>query len=281
MKSGDRAMLIGFVLVGVLAAFWFLVLSPKRDEVSTLDTEISEVRTSLDEQRQLLAAGQQAREDYDSNYHRLVVLGKAVPAGDDAASLFVQLDDVAERSKVGFNSIVLNEGGGEAPVPAAGLTTADAPAPAEGEAAPAETPPPAEGTETAAPAGTPVVATEANAAGLPIGASVGSAGLPTMPYSISVSGDFFKFADFLAGIDRLVGSEQGRPAVEGRLITIDGFSLVAGANGFPALDANVAVTTFVTPADQGLTAGGTPTAPPASPSAVPTPASTTTPAPAP
>ena len=65
-------------------------------------------------------------------------------------------------------------------------------------------------------------------------------------------------------------------------MTIDGFGFKGDAEeGFETLTASLAVTTFVTPADQGLTAGATPTGPPLevpTPGA-PTPASTATPAP--
>jgi hypothetical protein len=62
--------------------------------------------------------------------------------------------------------------------------------------------------------------------------------------------------------------------VDGRLVTLDGFALNAAAKtGFPNLAATFAVTTYVTPPNQGVTAGATPTAPPPS---IATPASSTT-----
>jgi hypothetical protein len=43
---------------------------------------------------------------------------------------------------------------------------------------------------------------------------------------------------------------------------VDGFTLAADpVKGFPALTASLAVTTYLTPATQGLTAGATPTGP--------------------
>jgi len=62
--------------------------------------------------------------------------------------------------------------------------------------------------------------------------------------------------------------------VTGRLITVDGFSLTAAeGESFPRLEASFTVTTYLTPPEEGVTAGATPGAP-ASTEA--TPAATTT-----
>ena len=52
-------------------------------------------------------------------------------------------------------------------------------------------------------------ATETAAANLPIGATVGSAGLPTLPYDLDFKGNFFQVADFVSGLDELI-SLRGR-----------------------------------------------------------------------
>jgi hypothetical protein len=89
-------------------------------------------------------------------------------------------------------------------------------------------------------------------------------------------GNYFQIADFMAGIDGLVKTGKGAVQADGRLATIDGFSLAPGTNLPPGvLVASLAITTYVTPADQGLTAGATPAGPAA---AAPTePASSTPP----
>ena len=78
-------------------------------------------------------------------------------------------------------------------------------------------------------------------------------------------GNYFQIADFMAGIDGLVKTGKGRIQADGRLATIDGFELAPATSG-PGLVATLAVTTYLTPADQGPTAGATA----AGPSAVPT-----------
>ena len=96
---------------------------------------------------------------------------------------------------------------------------------------------------------------------MPLGASVGPAGLAVMPYTLTFNGDFFKIADFIKGLDALVETTNEKVAVNGRLITVDGFSLSARRRGLlPALEATFSVTTYLTPPGQGLTAGASPQA---------------------
>ena len=68
-------------------------------------------------------------------------------------------------------------------------------------------------------------ATEASAATLPIGASIGPAGLPVMPYDLTFTGDFFQIADFMKRLDAMVHTRQGTVDVTGRLLTVDAFTL--------------------------------------------------------
>ncbi|HSI81334.1 MAG TPA: hypothetical protein VK919_11870 [Solirubrobacterales bacterium] len=254
MKGSDRNLLVGIAIVGLVAAFWFLVLSPKREEAKDLEGEVTQLEAAVAEQEQLAAAAEEARGSFGGSYRRLVALGKAVPDDDDTASLFVQLGEIAEDSGVEFKAIQLADGtAAEVPAPAAAETTTDQ---AEGEA-PAD-----ESGSEAAPAPVAVPPVEAAVAGLPIGATAGPAGLPVMPYSIELSGTFFELADFLDGVDALVRPRGRKPRVNGRLVTIDGFGLSADPEqGFPKLTASLAVTTFVTPPDQGLTAGASPAGP--------------------
>ena len=244
MKSNDRTIVIGLAIVGLLAAVWFFLLAPKRAEVATLDQQIVELEASVVAEEQLALTSDQAREGYEDAYQRLVVFGKAVPDAADAAGLIEQTSTLAERTGVDFQAIVLGEGTGEAPLPAPALTE-----PPAGEEAPVA----------------PSVATEAAAATLPIGATIGSAGLPVMPYDISFSGDFFSVADFMAALDALVRPASGRKpeaiGVDGRLLTVNGFTLEPDTTDPSILRVEMNVTSYVAPADQGLTGGATPAAP--------------------
>jgi hypothetical protein len=272
MTNSTRTVLIALPAVALLAAFWFLVISPKREEASSLGDDITMLEAEVSELEQTIAAGEEARRGFPDDYQKVVVLGKAVPEDDDQATLFAQLSRISRRAKVDFRTLELVDEGDSAAVEAT-------PAPAE-----PTTPPAGESaTPEAQPAETPVApapATEAGAATLPIGATVGPAGLPVMPYSLGFEGDFFRLANFMKGLDRTVrASRHGEVSVDGRLMTVDGFSLTENPRvGFPFLLASVALTTYITPAEQGLTGGATP-AGPAPATGSPAPASTDTTAP--
>ena len=106
--------------------------------------------------------------------------------------------------------------------------------------------------------------TEASAASLPIGATVGPAGLPVMPYDLTYFGRFFDMADVFADLDARVQAGDGKRGLRtnGRLITIDGFALTADPKrGFPSVAGDIAVTTYVVPPEQGIAAGANPAGP--------------------
>lgn len=246
-KSTNFVIVAMLLVAGLAAAFWILALSPKRDEASKLDLKVEQLETSLSQHEAEIATSEEARRQFPTDYEHLVVLGKAVPSDDETPSLLVQLNHIANKADVRFQTLSL-ESGSEATAEASSLTT---------------------------PSGEPVSATEATASLLPLGASVGPAGLAVMPYQLTFTGSFFRIADFIEGLDALVKTTNEKVGVDGRLITVNGFSL--GEDGeakFPALQANFSVTTYVTPPSQGTTAGASPEGPAEPVTSVP--ASTTT-----
>ncbi len=252
MTSTNRVVLAALAVVVLVIAFWMLLLGPKRDEASKLGAQVEEVTASLAQHRAEAAQALEARQDFADDYQHLVVLGKAVPGDDDTASLLVQLNTVAAKAGVSFRTLTLE---------AAEAGAAPAPAP---EAAAAPEAPSAEGAAPEAAAGTPASLaspTEVAASTLPLGAAIGPAGLGVMPYSLTFDGQFFQIADFIKGLDSLVKTQNARVSVDGRLITINGFSLAPAISGFPALEATFSVTTYLTPPSQGVTAGATPASP--------------------
>lgn len=233
--SSTNLAIVAMLVVAVLGAgFWMLLYSPKRDELKKLDVQVGELKASLAQHEAEIEEAEAAREDFPVEYQRLVVLGKAVPGDDDVASLLVQMNRISNSAGGTFQNIALTAGGGEAP--------------AAPPAAPAE--------------GTPASATEVSASLLPLGATIGPAGLAVMPYEVTFDGDFFEIADFIKGLDALVETDDEEVRVDGRLLTIDGFSLEADADeGFPALQASFSLTTYLTPPSQGVTGGATPSEP--------------------
>jgi hypothetical protein len=91
---------------------------------------------------------------------------------------------------------------------------------------------------------------------------VGTAGLPTMPFSFTFQGGFFRLSDFFARLDALIRAGKNGVDARGRLLTVDGLSLSASPKGFPNMTATVAATAFLVPPSEGATNGATPNAPP-------------------
>jgi Tfp pilus assembly protein PilO len=232
--SSTNGLIVGMVAFAVLAfLFWTMALGPKRDEADELSAKAKGLETSLATHESEIAQALEARHNYAEDYRNLVVLGKAVPGDDDTASFLVQLERISRAAKVEFRVLKL----------------------AASEAAPEEvaaTTPPVEGASP----------TEVAASTLPLGATVGAAGLGVMPYELSFEGNFFSIAKFIHGLDSLVKTENEKVAVTGRLITIDGFSLKGDTGkGFPALEGSFNVTTYLTPPEVGVTGGAAPAGP--------------------
>ena len=87
--------------------------------------------------------------------------------------------------------------------------------------------------------------TEAVASTLPLGASIGPAGLGIMGWNLQFVGDFFDINSVLAAIDRSVRFEGEHSRARGRLVTVDGFSLSrADDNRVPELVADLALRSY-------------------------------------
>ena len=111
MKSANR-MIVAILIVAALAiGFWVLLLSPKQKEADDLSAEVDALQVTLAEADNLVAAAEAAKREFPDNYRQLVVLGEAVPEGDETASLLVELNRIAASSKVSFESIQLASGG--------------------------------------------------------------------------------------------------------------------------------------------------------------------------
>lgn len=238
MSSSNRVIVAMLAVVALAVVFWMLLLSPKKEEVTKLDKQVTQQEEELAVHRSEVQAGLAAEKAFPAAYQQLVVLGKAAPAEDDTASLLVQLNRIAADSKVRFETFILTPGGGEETAPE-----------------PASAP---------EPGGTPSYPspTEVAASTMPLGASIGPAGLAVMPYTLTFKGSFSHVADFIHGLDSLVRTKNAEVEVTGRLITINGFNLAEDpGKGFPNLSASFTVTTFLVPPEQGVTAGATPTSP--------------------
>lgn len=237
MTNRDRTVLAVIGLAALLAGFWMLVLKPKREEVAELKKQVTAETQRRDEALARVRAGEEARRTFAEDYATVARLGKAVPVGDQTPSLLYQLESVADANAVDFRSLKVRAGGGGASAPGNG----SAPQP-----------------------GSVTSPTQAAAAVAPPGSTVGPAGFPTMPFSFQFEGDFFRMERLFSAIERFTSTFPNGEDVDvrGRLITVDGFSLIESRiHGFPRVNASVAATAYVLPPGEGVTVGADQSAP--------------------
>lgn len=244
----------------IVGGAWMLVLKPQRAELGAVTTQLTQERERLDAALAQAADGRNARARYATDYAAVARLGKAVPPDDDLPALIVQLQSAAEGAKIDFRSVKL-VGTAEAPPAGAAANVA-----AVGAAEQAPGKDGAAGAAAAPAPGAPApptaaAATQTAAAGLPPGASIGPAGIATMPFSFAFQGSFLNMQQFLSRVQEFIAQRDGGLRVSGRLLTIDGIGIGPGDGGFPRVRAAITATAYVLPAEQGLTAGASPQAP--------------------
>ncbi len=239
MTTRDRLVVLALALVVALAGFWFGVLAPKRKEAERIDADIATQQARLDAAQTVAANAAKAREDYREDYSTIARLGKAVPSDDDLPSMLVQLQAAAQGAKNDFRSIKRGAASTDSASAAPAATTATAPA--SGAAA--------TGTTSAS-----------AAAALPPGATVGTAGLATLPFSFTFRGEYTELEGFLRNVQGFVtSSKSGTINVRGRLLTVDGVSLVPQEGDLSRILATVSATAYLQP--EGSSSAATTTTP--------------------
>jgi hypothetical protein len=229
--SQTNKLLLGVVAAIVAtAAFWFLALTPKREEAAKLDSDIAAQQTLLDQSTAQIASYKTAKGDYKANYTTMVRLGKAVPADDDVRSLLVQINDAAARSKVQFRAIAIGEG-------------ASAPTDPNATSTP--------GTLAVAPGTVPV----------------GSAGFSAMPFTFGFDGSFFRLSDFFNRLEDFVTVTNKDVDVTGRLLLLGSISLSVEQGDLNRLKAQIGAASYLAPTAASVKAAAPAAQPGATPPA--------------
>jgi hypothetical protein len=248
--------------VGLLGAFWFLALAPKRDRASKLDTQLTSAKQTLSQAQQEKVQFTQAQAQFPALYASLGRLGKAVPADEDVPSLLVQLNHAAAKANVDFRSVELKldladqisaTTGAAATAGAAPATGATGAAGATGSTGAAGA------TATASAPATGTAPTGADSTGAATGT------LEPLPFQYTFKGDFFKLENLIRNVTRLVNKRNRHLAISGRLVVIAGFALKRH-------EVTILAASFLLPADQGLFAGASPAGPAITTGATPQPA---------
>jgi hypothetical protein len=208
----NKILLVVIAAAVASAAFWFGVLSPKRQEVAKLDGQITAKQGELTQAQQQMATYVKARAAYKSVYSRVVRLGKAVPGDDDVRSLIVQLDSASGGSKVDFAKVDVGGGSSSAPT-----TTATTPTTGDDGLSPAP--------------------------GL---VPIGSTGVSALPFTLTFNGRFMGLSDLFTRLQHFVDVRNDHIKVNGRLLRVESFSILPGAAGWPQMTTTVGAASYVT-----------------------------------
>jgi Tfp pilus assembly protein PilO len=281
----DRKILLMLVPIAIAAAYWFLMLAPKREEATKIQNQLTQAQSERDTAEGRASSLAAAKRNFASDYAAVIYLGKSIPSNVDMPSLLVQLDRAARGTGISFTSIQTGERTAAA-APAAG-----APSGTAGSAAPAASAPGAaaqgattavNGSNAASAAASGATPSDPAAAGTDPAAAQQTA-LETVPLDFQFNGSFFDLADFFHRMKRFVRVANDQIIVRGRLMTVDSFSFDS-ADAFPSLKASVHATIYLAPKAQGVSAGASSSGPtdsaPAQPDGQQTASSSSSPTPA-
>lgn len=127
----DRKILMVIVPLLCVLAYWFLILSPKRQEAATAQEKLAEQQERRDMAEGRLSQLTAAKNSFVSDYADIVRLGKAIPASLDMPGLLVQLDEAADGTGIDFNRIAAGQRQG-APGQSTSTGASSPPAPGTG-----------------------------------------------------------------------------------------------------------------------------------------------------
>lgn len=229
LSARDRKILMLLVPVAICVGYWMLLLSPKRQEETSIRNQLTQAQGARQAAAQNLAQLGAAKRSFATDYATVLELGKSIPAALDMPSLLVQLDAAARGTGITFSNV------------SAGTRSAAPGTPAKGAAAGASAP------------ATPGPTTTASTSGVP--------GLDSIPLTFEFDGSFFQLADFFHQLKRFVQVTNNHIRVSGRLITVNGLTFQTQPQQFPVITANVTATVYLAPKAQGATAGASPTGP--------------------
>jgi hypothetical protein len=273
----DRRILLIILPVVVLVAYWFLLLSPKRQDLSTARDAQTQAEATRDQVVAQAAQLEKARSTFAADYAAVVRLGKAIPETIDAPSLLVQLDRASNGTHIDFDSVAFGTrsaasvtttttatqgaaqpngnaaaGGAPAQTGVGGATESAGNAVNNGNQASSNVNQASGGTST-------TTTSTTTATGTPTAAP---AALDTVALTFNFTGTYFDLADFFHRLKRFVYVANNQIFVRGRLMTIDTLTFAPGApsgttGGAAKLTATVGATVYLSPKAQGVTGGAT------------------------
>jgi Tfp pilus assembly protein PilO len=281
------SILVPLLLVGI---YWFMILAPKRAESQKVTQELSKAQTSRDAAEQQVTQLNAAKASFASDYAAVIRLGKAAPTTLDMPSLLLQLDRAARGTGIEIDNFKPGTA-----APGASSAGVGASTPPSSSSSSSTSTPPGGGNNPAAPGAAPAQgfpakqaqsagngvssANQTNQANADKASAVGSSadatgtpsapGLVSIPLTFSVSGNYFGLSDFFHRMKRFVRVINDQIVVRGRLMTVESFSFQKVDPATKGLKADVTATIYLTPPDQGTSAGATASGPASSTGAAP------------
>lgn len=246
MTQRDRLMITVVATLVLLAGYWMLLLTPKREEAADAETQVNVARQTLTTAQQRLSTGQEAQKRFRRDRATVLRLGRVLPASDDTPTVLTQLDAIARKHDITFTSYAI-EGGGD------GGSAASA--------APAPTTPAGQGEASSTAAVAPLY---------PPGSSSTGGGLGRTPLKIELTGTYFDLERFLRDVQRFaVMSAKGDDAsAKGRLFVVDGVNYQPDPAKAGRLKAELYASTYFAPSieapatpDPGTGTGAAPVTP--------------------
>ena len=268
MTDRDKKILTLLIPIALIAAYWFLILSPKKEESAAIQDKLAQAQSEQQTAESAAAAVSGAKSNFAADYTTVIRLGKAVPSTVDMPSLLMQLDRAARGTDISFDKIQTGE-----------RTAAPAPAPASGgsssgtaQSGPGKAKEAAQGAANQA-SNTGTLNGAQPASGGSTGTTGAAApGLESVGLDFTFNGTFFNLADFFHRMKRFVKVVNDDIVVRGRLMTIDNFKWTAEPDKWPYLKAEVHATVYLAPKAEGVSAGATPQGPSsATPASTPAP----------
>ena len=297
ISDRDRRILIIMLPIAIVLAYWFLLLSPKRQDLTTARDGQHAAEAARDQAVAQANQLEKSRQTFAADYAAVVRLGKAIPETIDSPSLLVQLDRASNGTHIDFNSVTFGARSASTVPVAAPATTG--PAQPAGNAAAGGAPAAtgvgraAESAGNAVNQGNQASANVNSASGgttpttttptTPAAPATTTAALDTVSLTFNFTGTYFDLADFFHRLKRFVYVANNQIFVRGRLMTIDALSFAPGGAAAAAsksaagvLTATVGATVYLSPKSTGVTAGATPAGPAGAPAATPTPSGSQT-----
>ena len=272
----DRKILFALIPLALIAAYWFLLLAPKRDEASSIKDQLTQAQGERDTAVSKAAGLTGAKRNFAKDYATVIYLGKSIPATVDMPSLLVQLDRASRGTGITFSDI--KTGQRDSSTTASSTST-----PAGGGTGPASSSTPAQSGAGKAAQSAGGAVNQTNAASVASrgdtgttgtgttspASGTGAPGLDSIPLDFQFDGSFFDLADFFHRMKRFVRTVNGKVVVRGRLMTINSWSFDTKDSGFPHVKALVHATVYLAPKAEGVAAGANPQGPSGSPSSAP------------